>query len=179
MAIEQSQLLKLSSFYSDSLNQEFFYSPLMVKIPKPRIFISHNIWDFRMVQGFVVLLSLGGIDAFFDWDSGNETDATREAPEDLLKLRVASAKVCIFLATKLSETAPLCVKAIKYATLIRRKTYIAQTQAGGIVYGEDFIKNYPMLDVHELKSIKQKYVVKVLERDRTNIWATVPNIASL
>lgn len=179
MAIEQSQLLKLSPFYSASLNQEFLYTPFMGKIAKPRIFISHNIWDFRLVQGFIVMLSLGGIDAYYDWDAGNETDATREDPEDLLKLRVATAKTCIFLATKSSVSSPYCLKAIKYASLIRRKIYISQTKAGGVVYGEDFVSEFPALDVLMSKNVNQKYVVRVLENDRTNLWATVPNIASL
>ena len=179
MAIEQSQLLKLSSIYSDNINQEFSYTHLKVKIPKPRVFISHSIWDFRMVQGFIVMLSLGGIDAFFDWDAGNETDAVREDPEDLLKLRIATAKSCIFLATKSSETSPYCLKAMHYASLIRRKTYISQTMAGDVVYGDSFLLQHPRLDIHKQKNVNNKYVVRVLENNRTYLWDTIPNIASL
>ncbi|MDY0372239.1 MAG: hypothetical protein WCS59_04505 [Sphaerochaetaceae bacterium] len=179
MAIKQVDLLKLSALYGEGLNREFSSTQHVMKIPKPRIFIIHNIWDFRMVQGLIVMLSFAGIDAFYDWDDGYATDATYETSEDNLIKRVSAARACMLLATKKSVCAPLSITALEYATLIHRKTYLVLTEAEGQTYGEEFIGVHPQLDVLTSKRYNRNYVVRILENDRSNFWKNLHNISGL
>lgn len=179
MAIEQTSLLKLSPLYDKGLNQEFYSTQHSLKKTKPRIFINHDIWDFRMVQGFVVMLSLAGIDAFFDWDDGYETDAQHEDSQDNLIKRVAVSTVCMLLATKKSVASPRCVNALKYATLIHRRIYIVQTEDKGKTYGEEFTKLNPQLDVSILGEYKKNFVVRVLKNKHSHFWSNVHNVSAL
>ena len=178
MAIDQALLLQESIFYYEKRNQEFYPGSSLVPVPKRRIFIGHALESFRMVEGFIVLMQKAGIEAYFDWESGNFTDEfSRDALRDL-KNRIARCEVYLFLSTEQSLASSSCLKSLEFATLINRKVYDVQTFAGDM---EFFIRpngKYSQLAVERTHGTRN-YRIRVLDKQYTKLWVPITNVSQL
>ena len=179
MAIDQTLLLQAASLYREKDNQEYYPGSRLAKIPKRRIYISHSMESFRMVEGFIVLLQKAGIDAFFDWESGAFTDEFRNGAMRDLKFRIARSEVYIFLATENSIRSETCLKSLDFASIINRKVYIAQTTAGTKEFGFSPPHKFDLLTVERENSRSQRFGVKILEKQRQNLWLPITNVSQL
>jgi hypothetical protein len=179
MAIDQKLLLQAATRYDDSTNVEFSPVGSLVPVPKRRIFISHSLDSFRMVEGFIVLMRRAGIDAYFDWESGNMTDEFRHGVARDVKVRIAKADIFILLATEGSVNDESCARALEFASIINRRVYIAHTISGTTEWKINNTGKYNQLTIERSMKTIDKFSVKILEHRRRQLWATVGNASLL
>lgn len=178
MAIDQLMLLHAASSYHEQLNQEFFTGNSLVPVAKRRIFISHSLDSFRMVEGFIILMRQAGIDAFFDWDSGNLTDESRHEMVRDMKVRIAKAEIFILLATENSVEDETCRRAYEFASIINRRIYVVHTISGKTEWKPP-IPKYDQLSIERTMRNVDKLTVKVLEHRRQQLWNSIGNVWQL
>ncbi len=179
MAIDQNVLLHASASYDEALNQEFAPGYSLVPVPKKRIYISHSLESFRMVQGFIVLMRRAGMDAYFDWESGLITDDLRYHVNRDTKVRIAKADVFILLATEKSVKDPGCMKALEFASIINRRIYVVHTTSANHEWKLDDERVFNQLSIERSMKAIDRYTVKVLEKRRRQLWLTVGNAGLL
>lgn len=179
MAIDQVLLLQASALYDSSMNREYATGHRFRPIPKKRVFICHAVEDFRLVEGFAVLMWRAGIDTYFDWNSGMELGLTHETSVRRVKERIALCNTFVILATGMSESDPLCMREIEYASAIHRRIYVAATRCGGTDYGSGFIGKYSELTIERSMQQAGPLLVKTLDTNRKHLWRTIPSVSQL
>ncbi len=172
MALEQSMLLQRSLLYQRGA--------AAVNPRQRRVLIIHNSESFRLVEGFLVLMSQAALDSYWDWDSGDYTDKQRRIRRDNLANRVASAQFVIVLVTEGCSENEVCLKALEYAKAINKRVYLVETSCDNHVYSLESPKDgYSVMSFVLPLRGSVKPVVRVRNPKRTQLWRSITHISQL
>jgi hypothetical protein len=174
MAIGQKFLIQASEFYFDYLNTEFVSGFRLRPIAKKRVFVNHAPDDFRFVEGLIVLMRKSGLDLYFDWDSGDHPGCSREERKQRIQERIVNCDVFFFIVSENYFSVPYCRQDLEIAKSLDKKIYVIPTSVDSTVFGTEYIGIYNELSVQ--KTVQGRFVVKVLDIDRKNLWRTVNSV---
>lgn len=174
MPMFQSQLIQASEYYRDSLNQEHMPGNRLRLLEKKRLFINHAPEDFRLVEGLFVLMQKAGLDCYFDWDSGSRPGTSRHTRLLQIHDRLMAADVVFIVASANYRSVPYCQEDLAIAENLKKKIYLVSTSTEDTVFGTEFSGVYSELTVH--RTVQGRFVVRVLDIDRKNLWRTISTV---
>jgi TIR domain len=114
------------------------------------VFLSHSHKDATYAEGVATLLLEAGFEAYIDWQDTSMPASPNHQTASVIKRKIESADLFIFLATPASTDSRWCPWEIGYADGVKDIDHIiiAQTKdALGRNYGNEYLSLYRSLDV--------------------------------